>query len=32
MTTYTGQDGNTHVRFPNGDHYVVRGTHYSKIS
>jgi hypothetical protein len=32
MTSWTSQDGNTHVVMRNGDHYVVRGTHYSKIS
>lgn len=31
MTTYTGQDGNTHVIMRNGDHYVMRGAHYVKV-
>ena len=31
MTTYTDQNGIQHFRFPNGDHYVMRGGNYSKV-
>jgi hypothetical protein len=32
MATWQDKDGNLHIRMRNGDHYIMRGTHYQKLA